>query len=93
MVKKMAVKALNFKMDETEILDMKQVANVYNMTLTELFRAAINEYVKKLKEDPFYKLTMNVQEASKEESAQILAEIESLSDDDLTITSVRKFNV
>jgi len=89
----MAVKALNFKMDETEILDMKQVANVYNMTLTELFRAAINEYVKKLKEDPFYKLTMNVQEASKEESAQILAEIESLSDDDLTITSVRKFNV
>jgi hypothetical protein len=72
---------------------MKQVANVYNMTLTELFRAAINEYVKKLKEDPFYKLTMNVQEASKEESAQILAEIESLSDDDLTITSVRKFNV
>ena len=89
----MAVKALNFKMDETEILDMKQVANVYNMTLTELFRAAINEYVKKLKEDPFYKLTMNVQEASKEESEQILAEIESLSDDDLTITSVRKFNV
>ena len=92
-MKKLAVKALNFKMHETEILDMKQVANVYNMTLTELFRAAINEYVKKLKEDPFYKLTMNVQEASKEESAQILAEIESLSDDDLTITSVRKFNV
>ena len=58
----MAVKALNFKMDEIDINEMKQ--------------------------DTFYKLTANVQEADKKESAEILDEIESLSDDDLSISSV-----
>jgi hypothetical protein len=36
---------------------------------------------------------MNVKEASAEESAEILEEIEALSDDDLTISSVRKFRL
>ena len=87
----MAVKALNFKMDEAEILDMKHVAGVFNISITDLVKAAVREYLTELKSDPFYRLTANVEEASAEESAEILSEIESLSDDDLTISSTKRF--
>ena len=89
----MAVKALNFKMDETEILDMKKVASVFNMTVTDVVKEAVKEYLAKMKNDPFYRLTVNVEDASAEESAEILEEIEGLSDEDLAIASVRRFTV
>ena len=89
----MAVKAMNFKMDETEILDMKNVASVFHMTVTDVIREAVREYVDKMKNDPFYRLTANVEDASDEETAEILEEIEGLSDDDLTIASTRRFSV
>lgn len=89
----MASKALNFKLDETVIMDMKQVATVFNKTMTDVFKEAVTEYLDKMKQDPFYRLTINVQDASEEESEEILDEIENLSDDDLTITTVRRFTV
>ena len=89
----MAVKALNFKMAEEEILDMKEVAAVFNMTLTDVVREAVREYLAKMKKDPFYRLTTNVKEASAEESAEILSEIEGLSDDDLTIAASEKISI
>jgi hypothetical protein len=89
----MATKALNFKMDEAEILDMKEVAGVFNMSVTDLVKNAIKEYVAELKQDPFYRLTTNVQEASVEESEEILTAIGKMSDDDLTITSTKHFSV
>ena len=85
----MATKAMNFKMDEAEILDMKHVAGVFNMSVTDLIKNAIKEYLTELKSDPFYRLTANVQDASEEESAEILSEIEELTDDDLTIASTK----
>ncbi len=89
----MATKVMNFKMEETDILDMKQVAAVFNMTVTDILKNGAKEYVEKLKRDPFYRLTVNVQEASAEESEEILSEINSLSDDDLTIASTKRFTV
>lgn len=89
----MAVKAMNFKMDEIDINEMKQVASVYHMTVTDVIKEAVREYVGKMKQDPFYKLTANVQEADKEESTEILDEIESLSDDDLSISSIEQVRV
>ena len=89
----MSTKALNFKMEEEEILDMKKTASVFNMTVTDLIKQAVREYLDKLKKDPYYKLTANVQEASPEESSEILAEIDELSDDDLTISSSKRFTV
>ncbi len=83
----MAPKAMNFKMEESEIIDMKQVAGIYNMTVTDLIKRAIRLYVSELKSDPFYRLTVNVEDASPEESAEILNKIDCLSDDDLTISS------
>ena len=89
----MATRALNFKMDEADILDMKNVAGVFNMSVTDLIKKAVREYLEELKRDPFYRLTANVQEASAEETEEILAEIEDLSDDDLTIVSTKRFDI
>ena len=89
----MATKAVNFKMDEAEILDMKQVASVFNMSVTDLIKNAVKEYLVELKSDPFYRLTANVQDASDEEAVEILNEIESLTDDDLSIASTKRFTV
>ena len=87
----MAAKAMNFKMDEADIREMKAVAGVYNMSVTDLIKKAVKEYITELKKEPFYRLTTNIQEASTEESEEILGEIEDLSDDDLTIASVKRF--
>ena len=89
----MATKALNFKIDEKQVNDMKSVAGVFNMTLTELIKNALDEYIAELKNDPFYRLTANVQEASEEETEEILSEIESMSDDDLAIASKEQLTV
>lgn len=89
----MATRAMNFKMDEAEILDMKQVASVFNMSVTDLIKNAIKEYIVELKSDPFYRLTANVQDASDEEAVDILNEIEGLTDDDLSIASTKRFTV
>ena len=89
----MAIKALNFKMEESDILDMKQVAGVFHMSVTDLIKNAVKQYITELKNDPFYRLTANVEAASEEETEEILAEIDSLSDDDLTIFSTKTFTV
>ena len=89
----MAVKAMNFKMEEADILDMKAVAGVYNMSVTDLIKNAVREYITELKKEPFYRLTTNIQEASTEESEEILGEIDGLTDDDLAIASTKRFNV
>lgn len=89
----MATKAMNFKMDEAEIMDMKQIAGVFNMSVTDLIKNAVREYIAELKKDPFYRLTVNVQEASEEESDNIMSEINEMTDDDLTIVSTKQFTV
>ncbi len=89
----MSVKAMNFKMDEAEIQEMKQVAGVYHMTVTDLIKNAVKSYISELKDDPFYRLTAHVQEASAEESDEILSAVGELTDDDLTISSSRRFSL
>ena len=74
----MATGAITFKMDEAEILDMKQVAGVFNMSMTDLIQNAVREYLTELKSDPFYRLTANVQDASAEESAEKLGLVSAL---------------
>ncbi len=74
----MATGAMTFKMDEAEILDMKQVAGVFNMSMTDLIQNAVREYLTELKSDPFYRLTANVQDASAEESAENLGLVSAL---------------
>ena len=89
----MATKILNFKLDESEIYEMKEVAGVFNMSVTDLLKNAIHEYLTELKKDPYYRLTANVQEASEEESKEILEAIGELTDDDLKISSTDHINI
>ena len=89
----MAVRAMNFKMDEMQIDDVKHVASVYHMTITDLIKEAVSEYLIKMKADPFYRLTANVEEADAAESAEILDAISSMEDDDLAIASSERFTV
>lgn len=89
----MAVKVMNFRMDEIEINDMKHVASVYHMTITDLIKDAICEYLNKMKSDPFYRLTACVEDADEEETAEILDAINSLNDEDMSISSSKRFTV
>ena len=84
---------VSFKMDETEILDMKHVADVFHMSVADLINHAVHAYLSELKSDPFYRLTSNVQDASEEERAEILSEMEGLTNDDLTIVSMKRFSI
>ena len=89
----MAARALNFKMDEAIITDIKDVAGVYHMSMTDLIKEEIMEKLVLLTSDQFYRLTARVEEASAEETEEILADIESLSDDDLSIATTKRFSV
>ena len=89
----MAVKALNFKMEESEILAMKEVAEVFHISMTDIIRNGVREYIAELKKDPFYRLTTNVRDASEEESAEVLSAMADLSDDDLSISSTKTFTL
>ena len=89
----MAVKALNFKMEESEILAMKEAAEVFHISMTDIVRNGVREYIAELKKDPFYRLTANVRDASEEESAEVLSAIADLSDDDLSISSAKTFTL
>ena len=89
----MATKAINLKLDENRVLDMKNVASVFHMTMTDIINEALDAYLPKMKQDPFYRLSANVQSVSKEEEKEILAEIEQLTDGDLEITTVKHFTI
>ena len=79
----MATRAMNVKMEESTILAVRKAASVYNLTMTEIIKEALDEYLEKLQNDPFYRLTASVEEASEEESAEILSELDELTDDDM----------
>lgn len=86
----MATKALNMKWDEAELAEIKKVTEIFHMTLTDFFKEAAGDKLNELKSDPFYRLTENIESATKEETAEILEAIDSLSDDDLSISSRRR---
>ena len=63
------------------------------MTLTDFIKEAIGEHLIRMKADPFYRLTANVEEADAAESAEILNAINGLENDDLTIALTERFTV
>ena len=74
----MAVQALT----PEEITDMKNTAAVFKMSAADFVRNAVREYTKQKKQEPFYRLTANIEEADPEESAEILALIDSMTEED-----------
>ena len=89
----MATKALNIKMDEDRLADIKSVAKVFHMSITDVVVDALDEYLPKMKCDPFYRLTVIIEDASDEERQEVLEELGALSDDDLEIASVKHYTI
>ena len=89
----MAAKLYSFRIDESELIDMKQVARVYSMSVTDLIKNAIDRYMADLRKDPFYRLTENIEDADKAETEEILAQIDNMTEDDLKITSAKYFSI
>ena len=89
----MTMKALSFRTDEKEIADIKKAASTFNMSVAGLIREAVREYIDSRKtaqqrKEEFFKRLENVEEASPEESAEILAMIDSLTEDDMQVVRV-----
>jgi len=89
----MAAKAMNVKLEETKILDLKQVASAFHITITDAINEALDEYLAKMKSDPYFRLTANVEEASAEENEEVLHMLDEMSDDDLSISTVKRFSL
>ncbi|MBQ4469223.1 MAG: hypothetical protein II917_03685 [Synergistaceae bacterium] len=89
----MAVKTLRLKLKENELADVRQVASVFHMSVNRVFREALKNYVDTKKQTPLYRLTANIEEASPEESAEILAMIENMTDDDWKTVRVDHFTI
>ncbi|MBR3147102.1 MAG: ribbon-helix-helix protein, CopG family [Eubacterium sp.] len=86
----MALKAVNFKLDEAQIEEMKRVAEMLRMNYTDVVREAIAEYIERMRKDPYYRLTAAVEEADPEESSEILDAVNGMSDEDMKISRVEK---
>lgn len=88
----MGERAVNFSIEENDLVILSKIASEYSVTVTELIKKVISEYLEKIKKNPFYRLTANVEEVSSEENSEILEMINNLSDEDLTISSVKKLS-
>ena len=66
----MATKAVNMRWDENFLSEIKNVTSIFHMTLTEFLHEAAEDKMKELKADPLYRLTVNVSDASAEETAE-----------------------
>ena len=89
----MTIKALSFRTNEKEIADIKKAASMFKVSVAELIREAVREYIDSRKtaqqrKEEFFRRLENVEEASPEESAEILAMIDNLTEDDMQVVRV-----
>ena len=85
----MTVKALSFRTSESEIAVIKKAALRFGMSVAGLLREAVREYIERRQKEEIFKRLENVEEASPEESAEILAMIENMTDDDRETVSIK----
>lgn len=83
----METETLNMKWDAESLEEIRRTARVFNMTVTEFFMESAETKLAELKSSPFYRLTQNIEDASEEETEEILKEISGLSDDGLAVSS------
>lgn len=85
----MALKAVNFKLEEAQLDEIHMLSGVFNKSMTDIVREALAAYIRNAKRDPYYILSHAVEEADPEESDEVIREVNSLSEDDLAISSSR----
>ena len=69
------------------------MANAFNMTMTDVINKALDSYLEEMKKDPFYRLTANIAESTKEESEEILEALSCLTEEDLSLGSSKKIDL
>ena len=78
-------------LNSDEILALKKVAAVCRMSTADLVRNAVRAYIEQKKQEPYYRMTADIEEADPEESAEILALIDSMTEDDWETVRVDRF--
>ena len=76
-----------------EIADMKKTAAVFNMSPADFVRKAVREYIEQKKHEPYYRMTADIEEADPEETEELLALLDSMTDDDHEIVRADYFFV
>ena len=70
----MEKETLTIKWDAESLEEIRRTARVFNMTVTEFFKEAAEAKPAELKNSPFCRLTQNIEDASEEETLEILKE-------------------
>lgn len=89
----MAVKLYSFRIDEAELTDIKKLAKLHSISVTDLIKNAVERYMDELKNDSYYRLTEDIKDADADEAEEILSEIDKMSEDDMTIVSTKHVSV
>lgn len=79
------MKAISLRLDENMLQEIKEVSNIYNIPSSELIRKGIEMILKEKKSEAYYRLTANIQEATEEETKEIMDKLNSYTDKDLEI--------
>ncbi len=89
----MATKPVNLRLDEAQIMDIKEVAGIFSMSFTDVIREAVKDYLVKMKKDPFYRLTSNISEVTDEENKELVSELSSLTEDDMKVAETEVIHI
>ena len=89
----MATKAVNFRLEDSLIAEARTVARVYNISLTDIIKESLAEYLSRKRNDPFYRLTANIEEVTDDENEELVNAIETLTADDLQIVRTEDLSV
>jgi len=77
-------KIMSFKLDENLILDIKRIAEVFNMSSSEFIRNAVKKEVEEKKNDFIVRMS-DVPYCDEKEEKELIEILKTLSDDDLKI--------
>ena len=84
----MAVQALSHE----EILYLQKVASACRMSTADFVRNIVREYISHEENEPVYSTVADIEEADPEEAAEILALIDSMTDEDHEVVRVHRLN-
>ena len=76
-----------------EIADMKKTAAVFKMSPADFVRKDVREYIEQKKHEPYYRMTADIDEADPEETEELLALLDSMTEDDHEIVRADYFFV
>ena len=85
------MKQISLRLDEKQLEELKHVADVCERDYSSIIREGIAEILKKIKSDPWYRLS-DAPPMDPEEEAEILEEISKLTPEDLEIVETEVYH-